>query len=139
MGEHPCRSAILIKLQNNFIEITLWHECLPVNLLHIFRTSFLRTPLDGCFCIDLICSRTSWKLLKIFEGLYKQKANFKRPLNFFKDLSKSFKIFRTLRYCLVFWSWNYVFFLHYFEYHWTNLCLLSFVIKLLLNLFGITT
>ena len=59
VGEHPCRSTISIKLQNNFIEITLWHECLPVNLLHIFRTSFLRTRLDGCFCIDLICSRTS--------------------------------------------------------------------------------
>ena len=27
------------------------HGCSPVNLLHIFRTPFLRTPLDGCFCI----------------------------------------------------------------------------------------
>ena len=39
-GEHPCRSAISIKLQSNFIEITLRHECSPVNLLHIFRTAF---------------------------------------------------------------------------------------------------
>ena len=38
-GEHPCRSVILIKLQNNFIETTLPHVCFPVNLLHIFRTS----------------------------------------------------------------------------------------------------
>ena len=37
-GEHPCRSVILIKLQSNFIEITLRHGCSPVNLLHIFRT-----------------------------------------------------------------------------------------------------
>ena len=39
-GEHPCRSAISIKLQSNFIEITLRHECSLVNLLHIFRTAF---------------------------------------------------------------------------------------------------
>ena len=34
----------LIKLQawNNFIEITLQHGCSPVNLLHIFRTPFVK-------------------------------------------------------------------------------------------------
>ena len=39
-GEHPCRSAISIKLFCNFIEISLRYGCSPVNLLHIFRTSF---------------------------------------------------------------------------------------------------
>ena len=39
-GEHPCQSAILIKLQSNLIETTLRHGCSPVNLLHIFRTPF---------------------------------------------------------------------------------------------------
>ena len=39
-GEHPCRSAISIKLLCNFIEITLRHGRSPVNLLHIFRTLF---------------------------------------------------------------------------------------------------
>ena len=39
-GEHPCQSAISIKLQTNFIEITLRHGCSSVNLLHIFRTPF---------------------------------------------------------------------------------------------------
>ena len=39
-GEHPCRSAISINLQSNFIEIALRHECSPENLLHIFRTLF---------------------------------------------------------------------------------------------------
>ena len=39
-GEYPCRSAISIKLQSNFIKITLRHECSHVNLLHIFRTLF---------------------------------------------------------------------------------------------------
>ena len=49
-GEPPCRSAISIKLQSNFIEIALRHGCSPVNLLYIFRTPFPRnTPLDGCF------------------------------------------------------------------------------------------
>ena len=41
-GEHPCQSVISIKLLWNFIEITLWHGCSPVNLLHIFRTRFLK-------------------------------------------------------------------------------------------------
>ena len=38
--EHPCRSAISIKLQSNVIEITLRYGCFPVNLLHIFRAPF---------------------------------------------------------------------------------------------------
>ena len=29
-------------VQSNFIEITLRHGCSPVNLLHIFRTLFLK-------------------------------------------------------------------------------------------------
>ena len=41
-GEHSCRSAISINLQSNFIEITLQHECFPVNLMHIFKTAFLQ-------------------------------------------------------------------------------------------------
>ena len=40
--EHPCRSAISIKLQSNSIEITFRHGCSPVNLLHIFRILFLK-------------------------------------------------------------------------------------------------
>ena len=42
IGEHPCRSAISIKLQNNFIEIALRYGSSPVNLLHIFRAGFLK-------------------------------------------------------------------------------------------------
>ena len=55
-GEHPCRSVMSIKLLWNFIEIALRHGCSPLNLLHIFRTPFLRTPLDGCF----------WSVLTLF-------------------------------------------------------------------------
>ena len=41
-GEHPSRSGISIRLQYNFIEIALRHGCSTVNLLHIFRTPFLK-------------------------------------------------------------------------------------------------
>ena len=41
-GEHPYQSVISIKLLCNFIEIALWHGCSPVNLLHIFRTTFYK-------------------------------------------------------------------------------------------------
>ena len=39
-GEHPCRNAISIKLQSNFIEIALRHGYSPVNLRHIFGAIF---------------------------------------------------------------------------------------------------
>ena len=38
----PCRSVISIKLLCKFIKITLRHGYSPVNLLHIFRTPFLK-------------------------------------------------------------------------------------------------
>ena len=37
------------KMQRNFNEITLRHGCSSVNLEHIFRTLFLRTPLEDHF------------------------------------------------------------------------------------------
>ena len=39
-GEHPCRSAISIKLLYNFIEITLRLGRSPENLQHIFQPLF---------------------------------------------------------------------------------------------------
>ena len=53
-GEHPCRSAISIKLQSNFIEITLRHGCSPVNLLHIFRTPFSKNTFGRLLLIFVI-------------------------------------------------------------------------------------
>ena len=41
-GVHQCRNVISIKLWSNFIEITLLHVYSPVNLLHIFRTTFYK-------------------------------------------------------------------------------------------------
>ena len=37
-------------LQSNFTEITLRHAWSLVNLLHISKHLFLRTPLEDCFC-----------------------------------------------------------------------------------------
>ena len=48
-GEHTSRSLISIKLLYNFIEIILRHECSPLNLLHIFRTPFLKDTSGGLF------------------------------------------------------------------------------------------
>ena len=36
----PMRTCNFNKVPFSFIEIILWHECSPVNLLHIFRTAF---------------------------------------------------------------------------------------------------
>ena len=67
-----CRSAISIKLQSNFIEITLWHGCSPVNLLHFFRTHFLKNTSEGLLlsCLvtkikEIISKNTSsaWNIL----------------------------------------------------------------------------
>ena len=47
--EHPCRSAISVKLQSNFIEMAPWHECSPVYMLHILRAPFPKNMLLAGF------------------------------------------------------------------------------------------
>ena len=79
-GEHPCRSVISIKL----LEITLRHGC-SVNLLHMFRTSFLKNTFGGL-------------LLEIFRS-YFISAHLR---NLF---SKMFWIFRVL----MPFNWYYIF------------------------------
>ena len=49
IGKHPCRGVISIKLQSNFIEITLWEGSSPVNLLNIFRSTFPRNTSGWLF------------------------------------------------------------------------------------------
>ena len=70
-GEHPCRSAILIKFLCNFIEIALRHGYCPVNLLHIFRTLLPKNTSGGCFCTSMLgknvsCSKSSAIKTKLF-------------------------------------------------------------------------
>ena len=45
--KHPWGSVISIKLQSNFIEITLRRRYSPVKLLDIFRTSFYKNTYGG--------------------------------------------------------------------------------------------
>ena len=61
-GEHPCQSAISIKLQSIFIEIVLRHGFSPINLLHI-----LRSPLSN---------NTSGRLFLIFEMNLKSSSSY---------------------------------------------------------------
>ena len=58
-GEHPCQSVISIKLQSNFIEITLGCGCSPVNLLHIFRTLFPKNTSGRLFLAILLQNSTA--------------------------------------------------------------------------------
>ena len=39
---------------SNFIEITLRHGCSPVNLLHIFRTPFLKNTYGVIFLLFIV-------------------------------------------------------------------------------------
>ena len=52
-GEHPRRIATSMKLQSNFIEITLRYGFSPLNLLRIFRTSFPKNNSGGLLLENL--------------------------------------------------------------------------------------
>ena len=64
-GEDPYRSVVSIKLQNNFIKITLRHGCFPVNLLHIFKTPFPRNT-SGWLLLYLIKHRRACVCVCVF-------------------------------------------------------------------------
>ena len=44
-------------MQSNFIEITLHHGCSPVNLLHIFRTPFIKNTSGGLLSLTYWSTR----------------------------------------------------------------------------------
>ena len=52
-GEHPCQSAISVKLKSNIIEITLRRGCSPVNLLHTYRIPFPKKTSEQVFLIGV--------------------------------------------------------------------------------------
>ena len=68
-GEHPCRSAISIKLLCNFIEIALWHGCSALNLLHIFRTPFPRNTSGWLLLKFGLYFREKFKVAPLFFGI----------------------------------------------------------------------
>ena len=51
-------------LQNKFIEITLRHGCSPVNLLHIFRTPFIKNTFGWLLLHFAKLLKNHWQLLK---------------------------------------------------------------------------
>ena len=55
--KQPSRGVLKVFLLCSFIEITLQHGLSPVNLLHIFRTHFLRTPMESCFRQKLLIEK----------------------------------------------------------------------------------
>ena len=67
-GENPCRSAILIKMLSNFIELAFWHGCSPVNLLQIFRTSFPKST-SGRLLLKILYLEI-WKYGKNFTYFF---------------------------------------------------------------------
>ena len=42
------------KVASNFIKITLWHGCTPVNLMHIFRILFPKKTSGGLFLENVV-------------------------------------------------------------------------------------
>ena len=56
-GEHPCRGEIWIKLESNFIEITLRYGCSPEYSQHIFRAYFSKN-LSGWLLLKMKYSPT---------------------------------------------------------------------------------
>ena len=86
-GEHPSPSVISIKFQSNFIEITLRHGCSPINLLHIFRTSFPKNT-SGWLLLNVVVKWLSsmvWliKCCKIQQNNY---LYFQRIIYIFNEI-----------------------------------------------------
>ena len=71
-GEHQSRGVISIKLLRSFIETTLRDGCSPVNLFHIFRTTFLRTPMEGWLFSENMLQGSDSKQVKVKEPLIQQ-------------------------------------------------------------------
>ena len=68
--ERPYRSVISTKLHSNFIEIPLRHGCSPVNLLHIFRTSFYKnTYVELLLYLGPFCENATVKDYEFLKNL----------------------------------------------------------------------
>ena len=85
-GEHSCQSVTSINLLCNFINITFGHGCSPVNLLHVFRTSFFKN-ISGWLllmksCI-LLCGNSFFQSLAV---LRKSLVMWERELSFKTEL-----------------------------------------------------
>ena len=70
--EHPCQSAISMKLQSSFIEITVRDGCTPVTWLHSFRTLFYKDTSGGlCLWNGTFCENSYFVqslILDVWQG-----------------------------------------------------------------------
>ena len=57
------------KVARNFIEIALRHDCSPVNLLHIFRTTFLKNT-SGWLLLNIILN-----ILEYFDQIVQKQSS----------------------------------------------------------------
>ena len=61
--EHPYRSVISV------IEITLWHGCSPVNLLHIFRAPSYKNTSKWLLLLMSVSSTLNVKYCKVLHSI----------------------------------------------------------------------
>ena len=111
-GEHPCRNVISIRLPSNCIEITLRNGCSPVNLLHVFRTPFLKST-SGRLHLDLN------KFKKILNSKKFSQVRHIR-LNEFRRISWRYEVvLKKISYDLIMNPKNFPN-TYSWEWHWTD-------------------
>ena len=106
-GENPCQSVILINLLNNFIEITLWHGCSPVNLPHIFRTLFIKNT-SGQLLLNAAFNYLQKKVIqhqsRISVSCNKESENKKLPSKWTLFALLMFSLLHSMSICPIFAS-----------------------------------
>ena len=66
---------ISIKLQSNFIEITVQHRCFPVILLHVFRRPFTKNISGGMLLTLQVTAFVSHTQVKTYKLKYSTTSN----------------------------------------------------------------
>ena len=98
-GEHPCRSAISIKLHSSIIEMVLRHGCSPVNLLHIFRTPFRRNT-SGWLLLNQYRLRNVYYLRSWEKTFHKFLQNKNQEMETRSSMLALQEIYATYWFCL---------------------------------------
>ena len=74
----------LTKLISNFIEITLWHWCSLVNLMHIFRTPFPKN-ISGGVLLNFAMAEHQVDFSHYFKSSTLRKGIFSRNILIFRS------------------------------------------------------